>query len=36
VLNESTPQFMECDEQKMRYVLLEILNRLPNNENLRM
>jgi hypothetical protein len=32
LLREGTPQFVDGDEQKIRNVLLEILNRLPNNE----
>ena len=31
-LETSTPQFQDGDEQKIRNVLLEILNRLPNSE----
>ncbi|GAB5370731.1 hypothetical protein AAMO2058_001518200 [Amorphochlora amoebiformis] len=34
-LSEGAPMTVECDEQKIRNVLLEILNRLPNNEVLR-
>ena len=34
-LREGVPQFREGDEQKIRLVLLEILNRLPNTEVLR-
>eukprot|EP00466_Bigelowiella_natans_P000476 jgi/Bigna1/33130/e_gw1.1.3.1 len=34
-LREGAPMYMECNEQKIRNVLLEILNRLPNNEVLR-
>jgi transformation/transcription domain-associated protein len=34
-LKNGAPQFVDGDEQKIRNVLLEILNRLPNNEVLR-
>ena len=35
LLSEGTPQFSEGPEQKVRNMLLEVLNRLPNNETLR-
>ena len=35
LLSEGRPQFSEGPEQKIRNMLLEVLNRLPNNETLR-
>ena len=35
LLREGRPQFTEGPEQKIRNMLLEVLNRLPNNETLR-
>ena len=35
ILQARTAQFEDCPEQKLRNVLLEILNRLPHNETLR-
>jgi transformation/transcription domain-associated protein len=35
VLRSTQPQFIDGTEQKIRNILLEILNRLPNNELLR-
>lgn len=35
LLSEGKPQFTEGPNQKIRNMLLEVLNRLPNNETLR-
>ena len=35
LLAEGRPQFTEGPEHKIRNMLLEVLNRLPNNETLR-
>ena len=35
ILQFGSPQFEDCPDQKLRNVLLEILNRLPHNETLR-
>lgn len=35
ILQHGAPHFEDCPEQKLRNVLLEILNRLPHNEKLK-